>query len=64
MAGKEKTFMKPIQINDDDHKWLLEEKERTGVSLVNLIKFMVADRKEKSDNGKTTETAVLPILPE
>jgi len=52
--------MKQLQITDEDHGWLVEEKERTGVPLITLIKFMVAEKRLK--NEQTEETGVLPVL--
>jgi len=38
--------MKPLSIYDEDHEYLDQEKERTGVPIVKQIQFMIRQLKK------------------
>jgi len=52
--------MKPLSIYDEDHEYLDQEKERTGVPIVKQIQFMLRQLKKDKQREETKRTTPQP----
>lgn len=55
--------MKPVQLREDDHKWLNEQRDLTGVPMSTQIHFLIEERKRIIENEKAKDPSVLQAIP-
>ncbi len=54
--------MKPVQLREDDHKWLNEQRDLTGVPMSTQIHFLIEQKKRIIESEKQKEITVLPTI--
>jgi len=54
--------MKPVQLREDDHKWLNEQRDLTGVPMSTQIHFLIEEKKRIIESEKAKDSPLLQAI--